>query len=89
MSAAEFSGGDLTLIVSSEMDPDPDRWAVQVSEPGSERPHLDVRLDADGRFLSGSHLDIPVDELGAADALALYAPFIRGEWRDLNDPYSR
>ena len=81
LSAADFSNGDLTLAVSSEADSDSDRWLVQVDEPGSSRAHLAVRLAEDGRFLSGSHFDSPVDELGAADALALYEPFIRGEWR--------
>jgi hypothetical protein len=86
LSVAEFLDGDLTLIVVSEMDAAPGRWTVRVLEPGLDRAHLEVRLDANGRFLCGSHLDTPVDELGAADALALYAPFIRGEWRDLHDP---
>jgi hypothetical protein len=81
LSAADSSDGDLTLAVLSEAISDSDRWLVQVDEPGSSRSHLAVRLAEDGRFLSGSHFDSPVDELGAADALALYAPFIRGEWR--------
>ncbi|MCA8197340.1 hypothetical protein [Burkholderia vietnamiensis] len=58
-----------------------DHLLFQVRIPGVQTVHLAVSLSADGCFLAGSHCGSSVDETGAVHALALYAPFIRGEGR--------
>lgn len=78
--ATDTSVDDLTLEVVPHTQPDPDGWIVQVRAPQRRDTYLSVSLAGDGDYLSGSHCGFPVDELGAVDALAIYAPFIHGEW---------
>jgi hypothetical protein len=86
--ATDASADDLSVQVAPHAQPEPDGWIVQVRDPQRRRAYLTVSLAGDGGYLSGSHCGFPVDELGAVNALALYAPFIEGEWRVMDSTIS-
>lgn len=81
------SGKHLMLaVVQSEKLLQDDRIQVQIREPTSVFQIVNVTLAIDGRYVSGTHRDVAVDELGATDALKQYAPFIKGNWK--KSPFS-
>lgn len=57
-----------------------DHLVFTVYAPGIRMVRLMVSLSADGCFLAGSHCGCAIDEIGAVNALALYVPFVQGEW---------
>lgn len=73
----------LLVITPTERLDSEDYVLVQVRKPTGEAALLSVSLTTEGYYLSGSHNDTAVDETGAKDALALYAPFIKGSWQKI------
>ena len=70
----------MLIVVQSRRLDGEDHWVVQIRSPQAQEAPLLVTLSKEGNFLTGSHSGSPVDEVGAIDALELYAPYIGGHW---------
>lgn len=71
----------LALILAPSEMPGGERCVfVQLRDVTEGEVLIDVTLDGDLKYLRGSALGLPADELAATETLAMYAPDLIGEW---------
>ena len=70
----------MIIVVQSERIDGADCVKVQIRPHSEDRALLAVVVTKEGDYVAGSHNESPIDEQGAVNALAQYAPIIRGQW---------
>ncbi|WP_199028491.1 hypothetical protein [Ralstonia sp. ASV6] len=75
----------MILVVHCERVDGADCVKVQIKAREEIRTYLAAVVSKEGEYVAGTYNESPIDELGAVNALAQFAPLIRGQWERISE----